>query len=87
MLAMDKNLEKKMGAFVVNVHPVHKEPKQIEGMKDTEILVDFGGAYVRVTAPEDTTYGEIERAVYEYFKPFREIKPTEIRTVGYSGPV
>lgn len=81
---MDKDLEKKMGVFIVNVHPVAKEPKQIE---NKEILVDFGGAYVRVTAPEDTTYGVIENAVREYFKPFREVKPTEIRTVGYSGPI
>lgn len=84
---MDKDLEKKMGVFIVNVHPVAKEPKQIESMKNTEILVDFGGAYVRVTAPENTTYGVIENAVREYFKPFREVKPTEIRTVGYSGPI
>ncbi len=84
---MDKDLEKKMGVFIVNVHPVVKEPKQIESMKNTEILVDFGGAYVRVTAPEDTTYGAIEQAVREYFKPFREVKPTEIRTIGYSGPI
>ena len=76
-----------MAEFIVNVHPVSKEPKQIESMMYNELLVDFGGAYVRVTAPEDTTYGEIEGAVYEYFKPFREIKPTEIRTIGYSGPI
>ena len=78
-------MAKELATFIVNLHPVQRKLEEFGDIKD--VKVQLGGAYVTIEAPSNINYGTLQNIAVDYFRKLCEMKPTEIRTLGYSGPI